>query len=73
TALGAGIWVAILTAIGYTFGTSTLDMGYAELVHGGKDLIRGNLVWILLGCTAILVGYVLLHRKVMTGKPQAPA
>ncbi len=68
TALGAGIWVTILTVIGYTFGATTRDMSYADLVHAGKDMIRGNLVWILLGCAAILVGYVLLHKKIMAQK-----
>ncbi len=65
TALGAGIWVAILTAIGYYFGTKTAHMSYAELVHTGKEILHRNLLWILLGCAAFFAVYVYLHKLVM--------
>jgi membrane protein DedA with SNARE-associated domain len=65
TGLGAGLWVTILTAVGYFLGTHTADMTYAELVHGGKDMIRGNWVY---GLPVLLVGfwaYVKFSQRVM--------
>ncbi len=74
TALGAGIWVTILTLIGYHFGAATGDMTYAQLVHAGKDILKHNLVWILLGCVVVFGGYVWIHKKVMHGRlPAAPS
>ena len=72
TGLGAGLWVTILTVVGFGFGRSTADMSYADLVHAGKALVKGNLVWILLGCAAIFVSYVLLHRRIMRRKQTSP-
>lgn len=71
TALGAGIWIAVLMAIGYHLGVSTMDMGYAEIVHQGKTAVGENMVWILPLCIVILVGYVWIHKKVMKGKKPA--
>ncbi len=65
TALGAGIWVAILTGIGYYLGMKTAHMTYAELVHRGKDIIHHNLHWILLGCAVFFAIYVYVHKLIM--------
>lgn len=65
TGLGAGLWVIVLTTIGYYFGHRTVEMSYADLVHRGKDLLHANLVWILLGCAAFFAGYIWVHKKVM--------
>lgn len=69
TGLGAGIWVAFLTFLGYYFGTHSVDMSYADLVHKGKDVIKHNLLWILLGCAALMGGYIWLHKRIMSHKP----
>ena len=62
TAAGAGIWVMILTALGYWFGTRTAAMSYAQLIYQAKGVLDRHLIWILLGC-ALLVGiYVGVHR-----------
>lgn len=68
TGLGAGIWVTILTLIGYTIGHTTQDLTYAELVHRGKAMISANLLWIVLGCAAFFAAYVWVHKKIMTSK-----
>jgi len=68
TALGAGIWSAILLWIGYYMGTLSEDMTYAELVHKGKDLLRDNYIWIFLAVAALIVAYALIHHLVMKGK-----
>jgi membrane protein DedA with SNARE-associated domain len=65
TGLGAGIWVIILTAVGYAIGAHTASMSYAELVHAGKDQIRANFVYLV---PALLVGfglYVWISNRMM--------
>lgn len=56
TGLGAGIWVTILTVVGYVIGERTASMSYAELVHKGKDMISANLIWLI---PVLLIGFVL--------------
>jgi len=65
TALGAGIWVVILTATGAWLGHLAGDIGYAELVEKGKLLLSGNYVWIFSGTGLVIAGYVILHRRIM--------
>ena len=65
TGLGAGIWVTILTAIGYSIGASTADRDYAYIVHTGKDMLRANLHWIVLACAVVLGGYIWVQNRVM--------
>lgn len=65
TGLGAGIWVALLTAVGYALGRQTADMGAAEIVHQGKDALRQYSLPLFATAALLLGGYVLLKRKVM--------
>lgn len=67
TALGAGIWVVILTAIGFHLGSRSRDMSYADLVQHGKEMVREDLVYILLGCTVVVAVWLWVHRRVMHG------
>jgi membrane protein DedA with SNARE-associated domain len=76
TGLGAGIWVTVLTVIGYNIGAHTKAMSYADLVHTGKDTARANLIYIV---PALLIGfgcYVLITKKIMGSResnvPAAP-
>jgi membrane protein DedA with SNARE-associated domain len=71
TALGAGIWVAILTGIGYYFGLKTAHMSYVELVEHGKEILHQNLHWILLGCAVVFVAYVYVHKLIMRSPTQS--
>jgi membrane protein DedA with SNARE-associated domain len=69
TGLGAGIWVTVLTAIGYSIGAHTAQMGYDELVHSGKAMIGANLIYLI---PTLLVGfgaYVWVSKRVMASKP----
>ncbi len=68
TALGAGIWIIVLMAIGYHLGLQTTAMTYTEIVRQGKELVSENMIWILSACIAILVVYIWLHKKVMRRK-----
>lgn len=74
TGLGAGLWVTILTWIGYKVGAHTAEMSYAELVHSGKDAARENLMWLLPVVFVGFAGYVWVSKKIMAIKqrPQAP-
>jgi membrane protein DedA with SNARE-associated domain len=67
TGVGAGIWVVILTCIGYWLGTSTEEMSYRELVIQGKKLVQEHLALILCGCVLVIVVYVWIHR-IIEGK-----
>lgn len=68
TGLGAGIWVTVLTVVGYGIGAHTADMSYAELVHTGKAMVSKNFVWIIPTCLLLFAAYVVIARKVMQGK-----
>jgi membrane protein DedA with SNARE-associated domain len=68
TGLGAGIWVLILTLVGFGLGQGTREMTYEELVHAGETVVAENLVWIFVGL-AILVGlYAYVHRRILHGR-----
>ncbi len=65
TALGAGIWTAILAGVGYALGRSSAQMTYGELVVKGKDLASGHLPIVII-CAAVLAGvYVLVSKRVL--------
>jgi membrane protein DedA with SNARE-associated domain len=65
TGLGAGIWVIVLAAIGYVIGHQTSEMSYADLVHSGKAMASGNLVWLAPLCVLGMVAYVLISNRIM--------
>jgi membrane protein DedA with SNARE-associated domain len=67
TGAGAGIWVILLAVLGYWFGTTTEGMSYGELVHGGKAMLKENLIWILLSCCLLFGVYIWIH-KLAAGK-----
>ena len=61
TGLGAGIWTAVLAAVGFAIGRSAGDISYLELVMRGKDAAAANLP-LVLGAAAALVGNVFANR-----------
>ena len=65
TGLGAGIWTAILAAIGFVLGRTAGDITYVELVHRGKAMVDANLVWVLLGAVVLVFGYWIASKLVM--------
>ena len=68
TALGAGIWSAILCWIGYYLGSLSSEMTYAQLVHKGKDILKEDYIWILLCLAFIVAIYAMIHHLVMRPK-----
>ncbi|MEW6435424.1 MAG: DedA family protein [Myxococcota bacterium] len=73
TGLGAGLWVTVLTVIGYVIGKSTATMTYAELVHSGTDMVRKNFVWMIPALLVAFGVYVFVSKKVMESKQPAAA
>ena len=65
TGLGAGIWVTVLTVIGFGFGHGTAEMSYADIVHAGKDLVHHNMLWLGPAILVAFAAYVLVSRRVM--------
>ncbi len=65
TGLGAGIWVTVLTFLGYSLGARTASMSYADIVHSGKATLSQHLPWILIGCVVVFVVYVLVQKRIM--------
>ena len=68
TALGAGLWTAILAATGYALGRSAGDMTYLELVTKGKDLAASHLPAVIGGALALVLAYFAVSKLVMGGK-----
>lgn len=73
TGLGAGIWVAILTYIGFEIGASTAALSSAELVHQGKHVVREHSMLIIPVALVGFGAYVLLTRWIMKERTQPSA
>ena len=66
TALGAGIWSAILALVGYFLAKSAGDITYRELVLKGAEMASKYGTYLLIGvviCVAIYVGVKILLKK----------
>ena len=72
TALGAGIWTAILAAVGWYFGHLAGDMTSLEMVSRGKELIHKHYIWILVFLAVFIAAYLLIQKAVMKSD-KAPA
>lgn len=68
TGLGAGIWTAVLAAVGFWLGRTAGDITYSELVHRGKAFIDGNLVWGVAAAAALVAIHTVASKFVMKGK-----
>ena len=72
TALGAGIWTAILALIGWYFGHLAGNMTALEMVNRGKELLNKHYGWIILFLVVFTVGYLVVQHLVMrSGKKDA--
>ena len=65
TALGAGLWTALLAGMGYYFASLAGNMTYKDLVYKGKDFLHHNFIWILLFLAIIVIIYIVIHKKIM--------
>ncbi len=68
TGLGAGIWVSVLAALGYTLGLHTAALSYPELVHQATATLRQHFVWIGPSLLVALLGYVWLTHRIMQSR-----
>ncbi len=68
TGLGAGLWSAILTGIGYYLGSLSNNMSTREIMFRGKDILMGNYIWIVLILILIIAVYLYCHYLVMKPK-----
>ena len=65
TGLGAGIWSAILSLVGFWLGRTAGDITYLELVQQGKAAAAHNLPWVILGAVAFVACHLVLTRLVL--------
>lgn len=65
TALGAGIWTAILTLAGYGLGKSAGDIGYLELCTRGKAMVSENLPAVIGAAVLLVMVYLVVSKLVM--------
>jgi membrane protein DedA with SNARE-associated domain len=68
TGLGAGIWVTVLTVVGYTIGAHTAAMSYAELVTTGTAMIKKHMIWLIPTLLVAFGAYVWISHKIMESK-----
>lgn len=65
TALGAGLWTAVLAGTGFWLGRTAGDISYTELVHRGKAFIDKNLVWLIIAVALVVVAHLAVSKFVM--------
>ena len=68
TALGAGVWTAILTFVGWAIGRSTANISYLELCTRGKEMASANLPIVIGGAVALVACYYFVSKLVMKGE-----
>ena len=68
TALGAGIWTAILAATGFAIGRSTADITYLELCVKGKEMAAANLPFVIAGAVVLVAAHFAVSRLVLRGR-----
>ena len=65
TALGAGLWTAVLAGTGFWLGRTAGDITYGELVHRGKAFIDANLVWLIAAVVLAVAAHFAVSKVVM--------
>ena len=67
TALGAGVWTAILAFVGYGLGKSAGDITYLELCTKGREMAASHLP-LVIGVAVVLGGLYVLASKLAMGR-----
>ena len=65
TALGAGIWTAILAGVGWYFGHLAGNMTTVQMVTRGKELIHRHYIWVLLFLVVFVTVYFFIEHRIM--------
>ena len=68
TALGAGVWTAILAAAGFALGRAAGDISYLELCTRGRDMAMAHLPLVIGAAVALAVLHIVVSRLVMRRK-----
>ena len=68
TALGAGVWTAILAFVGYGLGRTAGDITYLELCTKGKEMAAAHLPFVIGGALVLVALYFLASKLAMGGK-----
>ena len=71
TALGAGVWTAILTAVGFTLGRAAGEMSYLELCVKGKEMASAHLPTVVAAALLLAAVHVAVSKLVMKGRGKA--
>ncbi len=71
TALGAGIWTAVLAFTGWYLASLAGDMSYLEMIEKGKQLINDNYIYVFIVLALICAAYFYIHHKIMQNKSTA--
>ena len=71
TALGAGIWTAVLAFIGWYLASLAGNMSYLEMIEKGKQLINDNYIYVFIVLALICAVYFYIHHKIMQSKSAA--
>ena len=71
TALGAGVWTAILAFVGYGLGKTAGDITYLELCTKGKEMAAAHLPFVIGGALVLIALYFLASKLAMGGKRSA--
>ena len=65
TALGAGIWTAILSGVGFTLGRAAGEMTYLELCVKGKDIASAHLPTVIAAALFLVAVHIGVTKLVM--------
>ncbi len=68
TGLGAGIWTAILAAVGYALGRQSGNLTYLELCVKGGETASKNLPYVIGGAVVLVLLYVFVSKLAMGKK-----
>lgn len=67
TALGAGIWTALLAVAGYSLGKGAGEMSYLELCVRGKEMVCSHTPAVIAVCAGAAAVYFLVKKLVVKG------
>lgn len=67
TALGAGVWTAVLTFVGWAIGRSTANISYLDLCLKGQAMATDNLPLVVGGAVALAGLYCFASKLIMKG------
>ena len=68
TALGAGVWTAVLACVGFALGRAATDITYMELCVRGKEMAMSHLPLVIGVSAALVAAHFAVSKMVMKGR-----